>query len=146
MEILAIQKNGTYFTIPRLRKVTDRCIYARIIFPHFYLSPIRYRSLQTEYREQQQILVDRAVDTAATYVPVLESTAQLIAELDVLAAFATAAALSPSEYSRPAIRPRGDGIISVTGGRHPCVELMDDVQFIANTYDLQRGYTGIILS
>lgn len=60
-------------------------------------------------------------------------------ELDVLIGFATAAALSPSgPYIRPIIHPLGAGILNLQQARHPCVELMDGVQFIPNDYTLQR--------
>ena len=54
-------------------------------------------------------------------------------------AFAVAAALSPSDYVRPTVLPRGGGVINLKAARHPCVELMDSVNFIANDYDLRRG-------
>lgn len=40
---------------------------------------------------------------------------------------------------RPTILPMGSGRLVIENARHPCVELMDDVQFIPNNYDLVRG-------
>ena len=77
--------------------------------------------------------------TATTYLPVAEAAAAIVAELDVLTAFATAAALAPGEYVRPTVHPAGGGIINLQGARHPCVELMDGVDFISNDYDMKRG-------
>mmetsp|Transcript_6647 Transcript_6647/g.14556 ORF Transcript_6647/g.14556 Transcript_6647/m.14556 type:complete len:517 (+) Transcript_6647:33-1583(+) len=148
VKVLSILKNGVHFTTTALEKLADR-----------------YLSLEAEYEEKQSTLVTQALDTARTYLPVVEAVANLIAELDVLASFATAAALSPGVYVRPIVHPRGadagvgastgfgagvgegeeaekgvGGSIDLRGARHPCVELMDGVQqFIANDYDLIRG-------
>ena len=55
----------------------------------------------------------------------------------MLASFATVAALSPVEYTRPIIHPNDHkSCIKLSQARHPCVELMDEVSFIANDYDL----------
>ncbi|KAJ1427714.1 muts domain V-domain-containing protein [Ochromonadaceae sp. CCMP2298] len=123
VKVLSILKNGVHFTTTALEKLADR-----------------YLSLEAEYEEKQSTLVTQALDTARTYLPVVEAVANLIAELDVLASFATAAALSPGVYVRPIAEKGVGGSIDLRGARHPCVELMDGVQqFIANDYDLIRG-------
>lgn len=122
VEIVSILKNGVYFTFPALKSVSSR-----------------FAVLQEEYRLLQQELVEKAVDTARTYVPLLECVAQHIAELDVLVAFAAAAALSPGQYVRPSLLEKGSGKWLLEKARHPCVELMEGVDFIANDYDLERG-------
>ena len=122
VKILSIQKNGVHFTTPELEQLADRCV-----------------RIDEEYERMQRTLVDKTVETAATYLPVAEAASALVAELDVLCAFATAAALCPSEYVRPKLLPRGQGVMKLVGARHPCVELMDDVSFIPNDYCLERG-------
>lgn len=96
----------------------------------------------------QRALVAKAVETAATYMPVAEAASALVAEVDVLAGFATAAALSAAEYTRPILLKAGteaeaeEGAqkLVIRGARHPCVELMDSVgAFIPNDYCLQKG-------
>jgi DNA mismatch repair protein MSH2 len=79
------------------------------------------------------------VDTAATYMPVAESASRLIAEIDVLVSFATVAALAPVEYTRPTVLPKGSGVLRLSKARHPCVELMDRIDFIPNDYDFVKG-------
>ena len=115
-------QNGTHFTTPHLERIADR-----------------YRDVTDEYKSQQAGLVGKAVGTATTYLPVAEAAAAIVAELDVLVGFATAAALAPGEYVRPVVHPQGGGIINLQGARHPCVELMDGVDFISNDYDMRRG-------
>lgn len=64
----------------------------------------------------------------------------------MLASFATVAALAPGHYCRPSLHPlspedtdihkQEPRRISLIQARHPCVELMDGVDFIANDYSL----------
>jgi DNA mismatch repair protein MSH2 len=125
VEIVSILKTGVYFTVPALRTISDR-----------------YATIQDDYREQQQELVVKALETAATYTPLLECVAHLIAELDVLVSFSSSAALSPGVYVRPTLLQKGGGVLQLEQARHPCVELMDGVNFIPNNYDLVRGTSG----
>jgi DNA mismatch repair protein MSH2 len=122
VKILSIQKNGVHFTTPELECLSDS-----------------YRQLEQEYDQAQRTLVVKTVETAATYLPVAEAASAIVAELDVLVSFAQAAALSPSEYVRPKVLPVGSGVARFKKARHPCVELMDNVNFIPNDYDLVRG-------
>jgi DNA mismatch repair protein MSH2 len=97
------------------------------------------KELSGTYLESQAVLVTKTVDTALTYLPVVEAASALVGELDTLAAFATTAALSAGSYVRPTVLPRGQGVVNIKAARHPCVELMDRVEFIANDYNLVRG-------
>jgi DNA mismatch repair protein MSH2 len=72
-------------------------------------------------------------------MPVAEAASRLVAEIDVLVSFATVAALAPVEYVRPTVRPKGSGILRLERARHPCVELMDRVDFIPNDYHFVKG-------
>lgn len=94
VRVISILKNGVHFTTPALERIAER-----------------YLTLQGEYDQHQAALVQQALDTARTYLPVVEAVAALIAELDVLLAFATAAALSPGVYVRPKVLEKGTGII-----------------------------------
>ena len=121
VKILSIQKNGVHFTTKDLEALSERSA-----------------EIDEEYSVQQRDVVEKAVETAATYLPLAEAASALIAELDVVTGFALAAVLSAQEYCRPAVLPQGGGIIDLKGARHPCVELMDSVDFISNDYSLQR--------
>lgn len=80
-----------------------------------------------------------AVETACTYLPLLEAATGLVAELDVLVAFGHVAALAPTEYVRPTLLPAGSGVLKVVEGRHPCLEMQADVSFIPNDYIMETG-------
>lgn len=119
VRIISILKNGVHLTVPALEKLGDRI-----------------KDIDHEYKHLQKGLVDKTVDTALSYLPLVEAASAIIAEIDLLCSFATAAALSPGDYVRPVIHPLGAGIIRLDNARHPCVELMDGVQFIPNNYHL----------
>jgi hypothetical protein len=57
--------------------------------------------------------VRKAVETACTYLPLIEAAAALVAELDVLVAFGHVAALAPREYVRPTLLPAGSGVLKI---------------------------------
>lgn len=121
VRILQIQKNGPHFTTSQLEPLGDRS-----------------KAIDKEYKELQKELVGKAVETAVSYLPLAEAAAALVSEVDVLTSFAAAAALAPGEYARPQIHPCGAGIMKLDKARHPCVELMDGVEFIPNSYEFVR--------
>lgn len=96
VRVISILKNGVHFTTPALERMAER-----------------YLALQGEYDTHQSALVVQALDAARTYMSVVEAVAALIAELDVLASFATAAALAPGTYVRPKVLKRGTGVINL---------------------------------
>lgn len=120
VKILSLQKNGVHFTTQELESLSNDML-----------------DVDEQYEQQQQHLVDKAVETANTYMPVVEAACSLISELDVLTGFAIAAAQMDG-YVRPEVLPKGQGIIDYEQGRHPCVELMDHVNFIPNDYKFIR--------
>jgi DNA mismatch repair protein MSH2 len=96
VRVISILKNGVHFTTPALERIAER-----------------YLALQGEYDTHQAALVGQALETARTYLPVVEAVAALIAEVDVLVSFATAAALAPGTYVRPTVLKRGSGVINL---------------------------------
>jgi DNA mismatch repair protein MSH2 len=111
-----------HFTTPALSRIGDRL-----------------KDIEADYRNQQSAVAAKAMETVLTYLPVVETAGALIAQLDVLTGFATAAALAPSAYVRPEMLDMGTGVLELKDARHPCVELMDNMSFIANSYDFQKA-------
>lgn len=60
---------------------------------------------------------------AHTFVEVWEGVAALLAELDVLLGFADLAVTAPTPYVRPEMLAPETGEITLSGSRHPCVEV-----------------------
>ncbi|KAJ0048265.1 hypothetical protein Pint_16412 [Pistacia integerrima] len=143
--VLETRKDGVKFTNTKLKKLGDQ-----------------YQKVLEEYKNCQKELVNRVVQTAASFsevfihsnllllvvlvltgesliLQVFESLAGLLSELDVLLSFADLASSCPTPYTRPDINPPDVGDIILEGSRHPCVEAQDWVNFIPNDCKLIRG-------
>ncbi|KAH8174814.1 mutS domain V domain-containing protein [Sarocladium implicatum] len=122
------QKNGVYFTTKKLTA------YRR-----------EYDQLSQNYNRTQSSLVNEVVHVAASYCPVLERLAGVLAHLDVIVSLAHCAVHAPTAYVRPKIHPRGEGQTKLLEARHPCMELQDDVQFITNDVNLTRDKSSFLV-
>lgn len=158
VKIHRILKNGVYFSTKELTQLGTK-----------------KKDLMTEYEEKQRDMVIKCMAVASTYVPVLESASSLLAELDVLASFASVAAYSSSGYCRPEMTDGEEDGLGITvsffqfcycyiyllkitsdnvnlllhlqleQARHPCVELQDDMNFIANDFNLTFGESSYLI-
>jgi len=99
-----------------------------------------YSTVNRAFDHEQKALVGKVVDTAATFTCVLTECHALLAELDVLLAFAHVSSSAPEPFVRPTLVPPEDARqrIVLRGCRHPCVERMDGVSFIKNDVQLVR--------
>ncbi|KAI1139250.1 DNA mismatch repair protein msh-2 [Hypoxylon sp. FL0543] len=122
------QKNGVYFTTKQLQS------YRR-----------EFDQLSQTYDRTQSGLVNEVVSVAASYCPVLEQLAGVLAHLDVIVSFAHCSVHAPTSYVRPTIHPRGEGSTILKEARHPCMEMQDDIQFITNDVDLRRGESSFLI-
>ncbi|XP_039065285.1 DNA mismatch repair protein MSH2-like [Hibiscus syriacus] len=120
--VLETRKDGVKFTNTKLKKLGDQ-----------------YQKVLEEYKNCQKELVNRVVQTTATFSEVFEPLAGLLSELDVLLSFADLASRCPTPYTRPEITPADVGDIVLEGSRHPCVEAQEWVNFIPNDCRLVRG-------
>jgi len=120
--VLKTRKDGVCFTSAELKRLTARLGQAK-----------------AEYEETQAELEAKAVEIAASYCPAMETLSLTIAELDVLLSLAVVAAESPNVYVRPVLHRMGEGSIRLVESRHPCLELQDEVAFIANDAILEKG-------
>ena len=133
---LETRKDGVKFSTKELRALSERrCDAAR------------------EYDAAQRQLVERVVDVAASFADVFRSAAALLAQLDVLAAFADLAACAPAPYCRPVLHapgaaPGGRDVLRLVACRHPCVEALTGgggpgggggADFVPNDCDMRSG-------
>lgn len=118
---LATQKAGVLFTTSKLRELSNR-----------------FMSLSSEYEKQQGELVKELIGIVATYSGVMEQLNSVIAHLDVLVSFAHVSLHAPTTYVRPKLFEQGNGNIILKDARHPCLEVQDDVSFIANDVEMIR--------
>lgn len=122
------QKNGVYFTTKTLQS------YRR-----------EFDQLSQTYNRTQSSLVGEVVNVAASYCPVLEQLAGVLAHLDVIVAFAHCSVHAPTSYVRPRIHNRGQGSTILKEARHPCMEMQDDIQFITNDVEMKRDESSFLI-
>jgi len=122
------QKNGVYFTTKTLQAIRRE-----------------FDQLSQNYNRTQNGLVNEVVGVAASYCPVIERLAGVLAHLDVIVSFAHCAVHAPISYVRPKVHPRGEGRTVLTEARHPCMEVQDDVQFITNDVELARDTSSFLI-
>ena len=125
---ISTQKNGVYFTtsnLQALRRESDQ--------------------LSENYNRTQSGLVTEVVNVAASYCPVFEKLAGVLAHLDVIVSFAHVSVHAPTAYTRPRIHPRGTGNTILKEARHPCMEMQDDISFITNDVSLVRGESEFLI-
>lgn len=96
-----------------------------------------YRALNEAYEEQQQYVVKEILEIAVGYVPFISELGHLCSKLDCLVSFAVASVSAPIPYTKPEIVDRSTGILQLDEARHPCLELMDSINFIPNGVDFE---------
>ena len=125
---ISTQKNGVYFTTTNLQNLRRE-----------------FDELSESYNRTQSGLVAEVVSVAASYCPVFEKLAGVLAHLDVIISFAHVSVHAPTAYTRPKIHPRGTGSTVLKEARHPCMEMQDDISFITNDVSLVRGESEFLI-
>ena len=125
---IATLKNGVYFTTQTMLDVRRQ-----------------FDQLSENYNRTQSGLVNEVVSVAASYCPIIEQVAGVLAHLDVIVSLAHVSVHAPTSYVRPKMHPRGEGNTILKEARHPCMEMQDDVQFITNDVSLIRGSSEFLI-
>ncbi|GAA5879435.1 hypothetical protein JCM1840_007040 [Sporobolomyces johnsonii] len=123
------QTNGVHFTTKALKELVDE-----------------HRDFTKEYEKKQSSLVKEVIGIAASYCEVLEMLNNVIAHIDVISSLAAAALNAPIPYIKPTVFEKGAGSLKLEEARHPCLEVQEGVNFIANDVHLERDVSefGII--
>ncbi|KAK2800792.1 MutS-like protein [Onygenales sp. PD_10] len=122
------QKNGVYFTTSTMQSLRRE-----------------HDQLSENYNRTQTGLVQEVVNVAASYCPLLEQLASVLAHLDVIVSFAHVSVHAPTAYVRPKMHPRGTGNTVLKEARHPCMEMQDDISFITNDVSLIRDESSFLI-
>ncbi|CAL7946134.1 unnamed protein product [Xylocopa violacea] len=120
--ILDSNKSGVRFRSNKLNDLNDE-----------------YIAVRQKYTTEQKKVVTEIMEIAAGYSSPLKATGNIIASLDVLTAFASAAVNANKPYIRPEMLPSETGEFNLTQVRHPCLEVQEGVDFIANDVNFKRG-------
>ena len=121
--VLETRKDGVRFQSRGLRRLSDS-----------------YKAIADEYQDKEAEMRGKTLEVASTYAEVFLDVSSLLAEVDVLASFATIAVQSRSPYTRPKLKEAGTGLV-LKQARHPIVEenMSDESEYIANDLNLQRA-------
>ncbi|TFK39373.1 DNA mismatch repair protein MSH2 [Crucibulum laeve] len=112
-------KSGVFFTTKKLKSLAED-----------------FKEYSQSYNRTQSGLVKEVVNIASTYTPVLESLDNVIAHLDVILSFAHVSLNAPTPYTKPKVLAQGTGSLVLSEARHPCLEVQDDINFIANDVEM----------
>lgn len=96
-----------------------------------------------EFEEAHKKIVEEVIRIALGYSSAFMNMNQLIAQIDVFTSLATAAISAPTPYVRPEMLAEGSGILKLTKVRHPCIELQDDICYIANDLNFEKEMTNM---
>ncbi|PPQ65114.1 hypothetical protein CVT24_003005 [Panaeolus cyanescens] len=116
---LGTSKTGVYFATRTLKQLAED-----------------FKETSAAYSRTQSSIVKEVVNIASTYTPVLEKLNGVIAHLDVILSFAHASVNAPIPYVKPKILPKDSGNLVLSEARHPCLEVQDGVDFIANDVEM----------
>lgn len=120
LKILSIKKLECMFTTPEMEKLNAQLNAA----------------LDT-YDLQSKKLADKALAVAATYTPVMERLAELLGNLDVLAALARVVLSAPCHFCRATVDPECK-TFKIQGGTHVLVVANSEKSFVANGLDMDK--------
>ncbi|CUG15657.1 mismatch repair protein, putative [Bodo saltans] len=118
----------------------------------------QHKSVQKAYETRQQDLKKTLIDTAASYLPVLDDSKELIAQIDVFVAWSLVVKDSPRPMVRPIMRnshlnskneeqqnSSSSGFLNMVNVRHPLVEARQP-DYIGNSVKLAEGSNAYIIT
>lgn len=82
----------------------------------------------------------------AGYSETVCNIGSVLACLDVLVAFASAAVNANKVYVRPEMVPSAEGELNLVQIRHPCLEMQQGIDYIANDISFKRGKIIFVLT
>jgi DNA mismatch repair protein MSH2 len=107
VKVLENRRDGLHFTSRRLEKLSHTL-----------------QAVTEEYNTASAQLLTDVIATTATYTPVLDASASLLALLDAFSTLAHVAVTAGVPWIRPSILPMGSQLIDLKAGRHACMEMV----------------------
>lgn len=104
-----------------------------------------YVEAKEKYEQQQGSIVEEIIKVALGYLASFTRMNNCIAEIDCLLSFAIAAVSAPTPYVKPKMSVGTPRILDLRGMRHPCLELQNDITFIANEIQLKEHDTNMYI-
>jgi DNA mismatch repair protein MSH2 len=122
-QILEAKKDGSKFTNKKLRALSQKRL-----------------EIDRTYEAKQKHLVQRVLDVAVSFVDIFLKASSVMAELDVLCAFAEVAQNAPTPYVRPQMTNADEKELVLLDSRHPLVEVQESCgEFVQNSCKMTKG-------
>ena len=122
-QILEAKKDGSKFTNKKLRALSQKRL-----------------EIDRTYEAKQKHLVQRVLDVAVSFVDIFLKASSVMAELDVLCAFAEVAQNAPTPYVRPQMTNADEKELVLLDSRHPLVEVQESCgEFVQNSCKMIKG-------
>jgi DNA mismatch repair protein MutS len=118
-------KNAERYILPELKRLEDEVL-----------------SSQSRALARERMLYTALLDALLPGLAAMQSTAQAVAELDVLAAFAERAAAL--DWNPPELTE--EDVLRIDAGRHPLVEAASRSAFVANDLDLHARRRMLVIT
>nr|WJN24902.1 MSH2 [Tranzscheliella williamsii] len=126
---IATVKGGLYFTNEALRDLSSD-----------------FKDLSERYSRSQSGLVKEVIQIASSYCPPLEKLNVILAHLDVIVSFAHVSENAPIPYVKPVVQEKGkQADLALREARHPCLEVMEDINFIPNDTVMMRDQSEFLV-
>ncbi|XP_017492497.1 PREDICTED: DNA mismatch repair protein Msh2-like, partial [Rhagoletis zephyria] len=135
-----VLKKGTYYKIlddksyedvPKGGSIKDGFISKKIKDIN-----IDFDNCSRNYEELQQTFIAEFIDQTRQYMEPILKLEKILAYIDVLVAFAKAA--QQANYTRPKMLPKGSGRLVLKKFRHPIIEIIKDMSFVANSITFDK--------
>lgn len=120
IKMLSIKKMECMFTTPELEKLNAN-----------------FSAAITAYEKQSKQLADKALAVAATYTPVVERLAELLGDIDALAALARVVLSAPCQFCRATTSADGK-TFEIKGATHALVVANSEKSFVANDLNMDK--------
>ena len=96
-----------------------------------------FQKANSKYEEQQNYILKQILEITCGYSSFFSEIGHLVSHLDCLVGFSVSAVTAPIPYSKPKIVDKV-GTIKLVEARHPCLEVLDNINFIPNSIDFDE--------
>lgn len=112
-----------------------------IIYIHAYITKALQKLTKKQLDNKTNTCLYHCITISWTagYSSTIKAIGNVLASLDVLTAFASVAVSANKPYVRPEMLPTEAGEFNLIQVRHPCLEIQEGVDFIANDISFKRG-------
>lgn len=98
----------------------------------------QYRANHKEYKELEKAILSQVKEKAVEFCDVIFSCSNIISEIDCFLSLSKLVTESAGEYVKPILLEK-NGSFKIFNARHPALDVMEDVDVIANDINLKKN-------